>query len=235
MAYLFPNPAVAMETLAKTLPLLPLAGEVLFPRACLDLQVCEPERAALVRDCVQNDLRLGIGLIRGEESATSEQRPRLHGIVCISTIIDSQPLGCGGNGAEGDAGGFRLRVEGLERARLVEEVAHAPYRAGRLKPLADLYESLGPEQLGEPAAELRRLAEAIAANLPKREREIRRILNAGPHPSILVDQLASVLVAEPYDRQSLLETLDVGRRIHLLRIQLRTLLHRLSPGSLTRE
>ncbi len=210
-----------METPAYTLPIFPLIREVLFPRARLPLYIYEPRYISLVQDCLNSDQRLGIALVRTRRGF--RKSPPLHGYVGIGRIIDYTRL---------SDGKYNILVEGTERARLVEEIPHVPYRAARLMPLGDRYDTVLPEQLGDLFQEITRLAQAIVERLPKYCRCLKSILHTYQHPSIVADLLAFHFVPQPYERQGVLEELDVGRRLRLVAVQLRTLLGRLSRGAI---
>lgn len=213
---------VVMEPSTFTLPIFPLSGEVLFPRARLSLYVYESRYISLVRDCLHADHRFGVALLKGGSSRTPRGQRPFHRRLGIGRILDAD---------RSPDGNYRIVLEGLKRCRVEEEIPHAPYRVARLQALGDCYDTANPEELKEPLRELMRLAEAITERLPRHQRMLRSIFYSYPHPSILADLLAFHLVSGAYDRQSLLEELDVGRRLRLVLVQLRTLLHRLSNGA----
>lgn len=209
-----------METLAYTLPIFPLTREVLFPHARLPLYIYEPRYISLVHDCLHADQRLGIALIRARGARVLP--PVLHRFLGLGRIIDHTRL---------PDGKYNVLVEGIERVRLAEEIPHIPYRAARLIPLGDRYDTVMPEDLGELFHEMTRLAQGVVDLLPKYRRPLRSILHGYQHPSIVADLLAFHFIPHPYERQSVLEELDVGRRIRLVSVQLRSLLRRLSRGA----
>jgi hypothetical protein len=216
------NARAVMESSTLTLPIFPLSSEVLFPRARLSLYVYESRYVSLVRDCLRDDHRMGIALLKNISRRTSRGQRPFHSCLGIGRILDAD---CSPDG------NYKIVLEGLNRCRVVEEIPHEPYRVARLRSLGDCYDTARPENLKEPFRELMRLAEAITEHLPRHQRTLRSIFYSYPHPSILADLLAFHLVPGAYDRQCLLEELDVGRRLRLVLVQLRTMLHRLSNGA----
>lgn len=210
-----------MDTLDYTLPIFPLTREVLFPHARLPLYIYESRYVSLINDALHADQRLGIALVRSRKSGAHASS--LHRVMGIGRIIDHTRL---------PDGKYNVLVEGVERARLVEEVPHGPYRAARLRPLGDRYDTVRPEDLGELFREMVRLAQAVVDLLPKYRRPLRSILHTYQHPSIIADLLAFHFVPHPYDRQCVLDEMDVGRRLRMVSVQLRLLLRRLSHGAI---
>ena len=132
-----------METLAYTLPIFPLTREVLFPHARLPLYIFEPRYVSLINDCLHGDQRLAIALVRSRRAAPGASN--LHRFLGVGRIIDHTRL---------PDGKYNVLVEGVERARLIEEIPHDPYRAARLMPLGDRYDTIRRRQSFEEMIEL---------------------------------------------------------------------------------
>lgn len=262
-----------------TVPLLPVARDVLFPRARLPLLVQQGPALGLLRDVIHAaEGRVGVVLRRpatGDRGAPTavalhspddrddaaaaphphtpaaelaapasacpepeaqaaaqpgpaslpRQRHRApwHRTLCIARVLDYSEL---------RDGGLTVVLEGQQRAECLAFSPADPYPLARVAPIFDRYDSLRPEELGRPFRELIRVGEALEPWLPVHQRIFRQVLHSYQHPSIVADLAAFHLVTAPYDRQGILETLDVGRRISLIRIQLAALLRRLSPNAI---
>ena len=112
------NPA----DLPETLPLFPLSGAVLLPRARLPLHVFEPRYLAMIEDCLKSERRL-IGMIqpRGDSSAA---QPALAMVGCAGRLTSF---------SETDDGRFMITLTGIARFVVTEEVAgFTPYRRARV-------------------------------------------------------------------------------------------------------
>jgi len=88
-------------------PLFPLAGAILFPRAQLPLHIFEPRYRAMVRDALAGDQ-----LIAMVQPRDSKEPTALFAVGCIGTIIQSEELA---------DGRFNLVLEGVSRFRLAAE------------------------------------------------------------------------------------------------------------------
>jgi Lon protease-like protein len=104
-----------METALLRVPVFPLAGALLFPRAQLPLHIFEPRYRTMVRDALASD-RL-IAMVQPKDESES---PALFEIGCIGRIGACDEL---------DDGRFNLVLEGLSRFRIAREAdVDTPYR-----------------------------------------------------------------------------------------------------------
>lgn len=96
-------------------PIFPLAGAILFPRAQLPLHVFEPRYRSMVRDSLGRDQ-----LIAMVQPRTGKEAHDLFQVGCIGSIVQSEELA---------DGRFNLVLEGLSRYRIVREPeVDTPYR-----------------------------------------------------------------------------------------------------------
>ena len=127
----------ALADLPDIIPIFPLPGALLLPRARLPLNIFEPRYLAMLDDTLKSEHRL-IGMIQpmGESSAP----PRLHRIGCAGRVTSF---------SETEDGRYLIALSGVCRFRIGEEVeGFTPYR--RVRPLwADFAADLGgPERDG---------------------------------------------------------------------------------------
>lgn len=95
----------------------PLPGALLFPRASLPLHIFEPRYLAMLDDVLKTSQRL-IGMVQPVHG--SETEGELHSIGCAGRIIAF---------SETENGRYMIKLTGVSRFRLVEEVVgFAPYR-----------------------------------------------------------------------------------------------------------
>lgn len=205
-----------------TAPIFALPGLVLFPRTLLPLHVFEPRYIKLVHDAMAGDARVVVGQLRRGWEKDYQGRPPMHRIATMARIVHEEPL---------PDGRFNIVVEGIERVEIVEEIAHKPYRRVGVESLVDRLDDADRLPMAEAMGELVELCKRVARHLPAFHDALRNLENAHLHPSIVADKVASLLVAEPYERQSLLETTRVVRRLSLLNVQLRGLLGSLGETS----
>jgi uncharacterized protein len=111
--------------LPETIPIFPLPGALLLPRARLPLHIFEPRYLQMVEDCMKTPERL-IGMIQPREVPASHASatPKLHSIGCAGRLTGF---------SETEDGRYMLTLSGVSRFRLRSEVAgFAPYRRARV-------------------------------------------------------------------------------------------------------
>lgn len=103
--------------LPEIIPLFPLPGALLLPRARLPLHIFEPRYLAMLEDCLKTPSRL-IGMIQLREAPGGEKR------LCA--------IGCAGRVtafSETEDGRYMITLSGISRFRVRDEVTgFAPYR-----------------------------------------------------------------------------------------------------------
>ena len=113
--------------LPAAIPVFPLGGALLFPRATLQLNIFEPRYLAMV-DAALASHRL-IGMIQpasmfGPNAPLDDDRPPLSRVGCAGRITAYQ---------ETDDGRYLIGLTGIGRFRIGEELpAGAPYRLARI-------------------------------------------------------------------------------------------------------
>jgi Lon protease-like protein len=181
-------------------PIFPLAGALLFPRAQLPLHIFEPRYRAMVRDALASDR-----LIVMVQPKDGREPPSLFDVGCLGQIVASEEL---------EDGRFNIVLEGVSRIRVADEVlASTPYRqidADR-SPFAD-------EEDPDPLASIQR------AEL---EREARRYADALGYAvdweavgrlddEMLVNGIAQIAPLDVGSKQALLEANGLSARADLL-------------------
>lgn len=104
--------------LPGTIPLFPLPGALLLPRARLPLQIFEPRYLAMLDDTLKSSHRL-IGMVQPRETH-GEGPPMLHAIGCAGRVTAF---------SETEDGRYMISLTGISRFRIRDEVTgFAPYR-----------------------------------------------------------------------------------------------------------
>lgn len=181
---------------AETVPIFPLST-VLFPGTLLPLRIFETRYMDMAKACLKEDSPFGICLIREGEEVGAPAVPEPVG--CLARIVeaDMQELGI-----------LKVKVEGLERFRIVEA---EPDKSGLLR---GTIERLGAEEggesthLGESAEFLRKVILGIGES------------RFGPpqldDPSWVSFRLAEILPLRNDVKQKLLELRDAPVRLAVL-------------------
>jgi Lon protease-like protein len=104
--------------LPGTIPVFPLPGALLLPRARLPLHIFEPRYLSMLDDTMKTSHRL-IGMVQPREIPGSEER-RLHSIGCAGRLTQF---------SETEDGRYMITLSGISRFRITEEVSgFTPYR-----------------------------------------------------------------------------------------------------------
>jgi Lon protease-like protein len=182
------------------IPVFPLAGALLFPRAQLPLHIFEPRYRAMVRDALAGDRLIGMIQPRG-----SDEPSPLFDVGCIGRIGGAEEL---------EDGRINIVLEGLGRFRVVREAN-----------VDTLYRQVDAERSGfGDSAEAEPLGLAQRAEL---EREARRYADALGYSvdweavtrlddEMLVNAIAQVAPFDVGSKQALLEAPDIAERCDLL-------------------
>jgi Lon protease-like protein len=108
----------APADLPETLPIFPLPGALMLPRARLPLNIFEPRYLAMLDDTLKTEHRL-IGMIQPLESRT-EKPPTLRKIGCAGRVTSL---------SETEDGRYLIALSGVCRFRVRQEVdGFTPYR-----------------------------------------------------------------------------------------------------------
>lgn len=185
--------------LPETIPLFPLPGAIVLPRARLPLHIFEPRYVQMLKDCMKTETRL-IGMIQPRPTPSGE--PRLSAIGCAGRLTAF---------SETEDGRYMITLTGISRFRLREEVqGFAPYRRAKVDwtPFArDLGEAEPDPTLDrEPFLALVGrffLKEKLGTDWPSlREAEAEMLINA----------LSMLCPFAPEDKQALLEAPSLTTR-----------------------
>jgi Lon protease-like protein len=193
-------------------PIFPLAGALLFPRAQLPLHIFEPRYRAMVRDALASDRLIAmvqpkhvVSEAAGGVEGRLREPPELFEIGCLGRIVGSEEL---------DDGRFNIVLMGLSRFRIAREAeVETPYRQVEA-------DRSGFDDDAEPDP----LASVQRAEL---ERESRRYADALGYAvdweavgrlddEMLVNGIAQIAPLDTGSKQALLEAKDLTARADLL-------------------
>ncbi|WP_420328051.1 LON peptidase substrate-binding domain-containing protein [Mameliella sp.] len=107
-----------LKDLPGKIPVFPLPGALLLPRARLPLHIFEPRYLAMLDDCLKTETRL-IGMIQPHQVPGREERG-LHRIGCAGRVTQF---------SETEDGRYMITLTGISRFRITHEVqGFTPYR-----------------------------------------------------------------------------------------------------------
>ena len=178
--------------LPEIIPLFPLPGALLLPRARLPLHIFEPRYLAMLEDCLKTPSRL-IGMIQLREAPGGEKR------LCA--------IGCAGRVtafSETEDGRYMITLSGISRFRLREEVqGFTPYRRAEVDWSAFARDT-GPAE-DDPALDRPALLERLSRYFTHQRLGTDWDSLKEAEPELLVNALSMLLPFSPEDKQALLE------------------------------
>jgi len=195
--------------LPSRLPVFPLRGAILLPRATLPLNVFEPRYLAMV-DAAMSGARV-IGIIQPTGREEADDAP-------ISSTAGLKRVGCAGritSYQELDDGRLIITLTGVARFEIVDEAPTAkPYRtvtASYERFTQDFSEGLGEDEV-DRANLLRVLKSYLDANRMKADwTAVQRASS-----EFLINVLAVMSPYGPEEKQALLEAADLKTRADVL-------------------
>lgn len=185
------------ESLPGVIPVFPLAGALLLPRARMPLNIFESRYLAMVRDALE-----GEGVIGMIQPSDAAEPPALFDVGCAGRIESC---------SETPDGRFLITLAGLCRFRAVEELpATTPYRQVKADygPYADDLQTPMPEAGIDRAA----LLDALSGYLESRNLAVDWDAVDGAGDEALVHSLAAVCPFSVAEKQALIETASLLKR-----------------------
>lgn len=207
--------------LPQRLPVFPLPGALLLPRAELPLNIFEPRYLEMMSDAMAGD-RL-IGMIQPEPDQVKDDRPALLKVGCAGRISAY---------AETPDGRLLVTLTGVSRFAITEELdVDTTYRqvVADFHPFAvDLVSDLGANEVNRSAL-LKAFRDYLNANDMKADWD--QVDAASTE--VLVNTLSLLAPYPPQEKQALLEAPDLKTRADVLVALTEMALRKMSPGSKT--
>jgi len=188
----------ALADLPEVIPVFPLPGAILLPRARLPLNIFEPRYLAMLDDVLRSDHRL-IGMV--QPYADQAPLPKLYRVGCAGRVTSLN---------ETEDGRYLVVLTGIARFRIGGEVdGFTPYRRARAE-WAEFVADLGPVEEGaETGARVEFQRDEFLAVL-KRYFETVSLASdweslSKAEPELLVNSLAMMCPFSVEEKQALLE------------------------------
>ena len=188
------------------LPLFPLPGFTLFPGTRVPLHVFEPRYRQLVADILDKDRLLALPQLKPGYEPAYYGHPEVFPICGVGHIVEQVEL---------PDGRYNVLVEGIARVRLVEEASvPTAYRSARFERL-DEHNASPALVVNALSTELQALCGRLEKKLPALS-SVQAIFKEAHTAGALADRVAAALVADPAERQTLLDELDPAVRLERL-------------------
>ncbi|MBU2622349.1 MAG: endopeptidase La [Proteobacteria bacterium] len=190
------------EKLPEILPVLPLFDSSLYPKMVLPLVVMQGGSVQLVDEAMSKD-RI-VGLLASKKPGREAEDPKddLYSVGTSALILRM---------AKSDDNNAQLLVQGLGRFRVLEFITGKPYLQARVEYIKDK-ESKGKETEAF-VSNLLTLFTRIVELTPGLPRDMANMAKSIQEPGILADMIASIINSSPEEKQKILETEDVRKRL----------------------
>ena len=194
----------ASRILPDHVPVMPLAGALLFPHALLPLYIFEPRYREMLEHALNHHRIFSVALIKPECSDWESPADFFHvaGVGLIRACVE-----------RGD-GTSNLILQGLERVRFTSFAQKSPFPIATIEPLeSDSETSVETEALATKVIELYSKIKGDGRQLPEK---VDRYLSDLGDPEMLADLVASTFINDALRRQRVLEELSVNQRLRLV-------------------
>lgn len=201
------------------LPILPLRDTVVFPHIVTPLVVAREKSVQLINDVIAGSRILGL-VAQREAEVEDPGFADIYAYGCAAIILRMLKF---------PDGSLRVLVQGLSRIHLKEMVQETPYMVGEVETL--------PEKV-TATTELEALKRNVAIQfqkvvslVPQLPDELQLVVVNTSNPDKLADLVASNLNLTLEEKQEILETIDVKKRLKRLTVYVNRELEVLEMGS----
>lgn len=188
------------HNLPDLIPIFPLPGALLLPRARLPLHIFEPRYLAMIEDCMKTPHRL-IGMVQPRETPDTETRT-LHMIGCAGRLTAF---------SETEDGRYLITLTGKSRFRIREEITgFTPYRRTEVD-WEGFDRDLGREE-SDPGLKRESFFKLLKRFFEKHELSTDWDSLTEADDELLINSLSMLCPLDPDDRQALLEAPSLQTR-----------------------
>jgi ATP-dependent Lon protease len=190
--------------LPAAVPVMPLAGVLLFPNALLPLHIFEQRFRDMLDHALHDDRMLCVALVRPER----QQWRTSADFFPVSTV--GLIRAC----VERSDGTSDLILQGIRRVKFSDFEQETPFPIARIKALKTRSKlTVETDALAAKVLEFYAQLKSSGRELPEK---IDHYLNEMADPEMLADLIASTFISDPTRRQQLLEELDLNQRLRML-------------------
>ncbi|MFZ7092103.1 LON peptidase substrate-binding domain-containing protein [Primorskyibacter sp. 2E233] len=189
-----------MTDLPGVIPVFPLPGALLLPRARLPLHIFEPRYLAMLEDSLKTDTRL-IGMVQPNEMP-GRNGTGLHLIGCAGRVTQF---------SETEDGRYMITLSGVSRFRVLREVqGFTPYR--RCEVSWEGFERDRDDAEQDKSFDRDRFMSLLERYFTARDLSADWQTLQDAEDELLVNSLSMLLDFSPEDKQALLEAPSLGTR-----------------------
>lgn len=196
-------PRASAPAREETLALVPVRNMVLFPGVVLPVVVSRPKSIDTVMEAVRRKEPLAL-VLQKDEKVEEPRRDDLHDIGTVAEIVRHMLA---------PDGKLHLICQGEQRFALVELVDRGKTLAARIKRLEE--ESKAPPAEKDEARflALKEQAREVLQLSPGAPEDLANVLMGVPSPALFADMVTTFLDVPLQEKQEILATLDVAKRL----------------------
>jgi len=197
-----PSMDFSAEEMPELLPILPLFEAALFPKMVLPLVVMQEGSIQLVDEAMSQNRIVGL-VVSEKEIEESGHSPEELNTIGTSALILKM--------AKAEDNKAQLLVQGLGRFKIKEYVKGRPYLQARVEHIQDV-EKKGKQTkalMSNLLGQFTRIAE-LSPGLPQEIVEMARTIQ---EPGTLADMITSTINSSLEEKQTVLETFNVNKRL----------------------
>ena len=203
------------KDLPQVIPVFPLAGALLLPRARLPLHIFEPRYLSMLDDALKTSERL-IGMIQPYQRPAGKDGTGLMSIGCAGRVTQFSETG---------DGRYMITLTGVSRFRVVAEVdGFTPYRRMQVNWAGFERDREAEEQ--DQGLDRLRFLDLLARFFTARGFDTDWATLKDASDELLINSLSMLLDFEPEDKQALLEAPSLSTRRETLVTLIEFALHR---------
>ena len=185
----------------ETIPIFPLPGALLLPRARLPLHLFEPRYLTMLDDALKTPERL-IGMVQPNRVPGRNGGTGLHTIVCVGRVTQF---------SETEDGRYMVTLSRISRFRVLEEVeGFAPYRRAKVS-WTGFERDKGAEETDDGFSR-DRFMNLLSRYFAAQELQTDWDSLKEAEDELLINSLSMLLGFEPEDKQALLEAPSLSTR-----------------------
>ena len=191
-------------TIPETCGVILLPNTVLFPHGGMPFHIFEPRYRQMLEEAIEGNCMFCVGNLLGDDSTDPDR--------CAAPV---GTIGLIRASRESDEGTSNLLLHGILRVYFEEWLDDKPYPHAKIRPVLDT--TLPAAEEKESLGRLRRAINRALSSFPSEVNEqINATLDKAGDSATCCDAVAQQFIHDSNDRQRLLETPEVRKRIDFL-------------------
>ncbi len=197
-----PHDRSGAKTIPEILPVLPLIDTALFPKMVVPILAMQKESEQLVDEAMSKDRIIGLIIAREMKIKPAYTPDDLHSVGISALILKM---------AKSEDNTTQLLVQGLSRFRVKDFIKTKPYLQVRVEHIKDKEEK--DKEIDALMANIISQFARVVELSPGLPQEIGAMAKSIQEPGTLADMVASLINATLKEKQKVLESFDVKKRL----------------------